>query len=335
MNTNYKLKKRLAGVLYLHDITKGKFGTVGVQNVRLLEKMIGLERCNNCTVVTTKWGSDRQAEEQREATVGQNEKYFGTMLNTGEHTANMRRFDPNTKETALDIILPYLKTKFTPLITEQMVSPEGPKLTLGETEAGKVVSDNLRELLERNDKLAPEVQAARAILSRKFDERLFEEFKQKRKELRRQIRLQRSGRWIMRMTIVGSAIVATVLTAGPGATVFALEPMYENAVSNQRRKEKLAKDNLEKEFTKKSQDGTYLKTFSAGWLWDSKVNNLEDLRDEGYSIWSRSSEDMLQALNAGGIVGFAADEGESEEFEGTVETNMSTDSEDESDMETK
>lgn len=41
LNTNYKCKQRLAGVLYLHDITKAKVGGVGERNLRMLENMIG------------------------------------------------------------------------------------------------------------------------------------------------------------------------------------------------------------------------------------------------------------------------------------------------------
>ena len=57
VNINYKLKKRLAGVLYLRDITKDKVGESGQRNLRILENMIGQEKWDNCILVTTKWGS--------------------------------------------------------------------------------------------------------------------------------------------------------------------------------------------------------------------------------------------------------------------------------------
>ena len=44
VNTHYKLKNTLAGVLYLHDITKAKMGGVGKRNLRMLENMVGNDK---------------------------------------------------------------------------------------------------------------------------------------------------------------------------------------------------------------------------------------------------------------------------------------------------
>ena len=310
VNTNYKLKEQLAGVLYLHDITKARIGGVGQRNIRMLEKLIGLEKFNNWTVVTTKWGctTSPQDEQLREKSLGTDPDLFGSMLQERQHQcATMKRFDPKSKGRALEIIKPYLGKAFTPQITRQMVDPKGPKLSLGETEAGKVVADYLKKLEQRNLELE-KVQAAQSVLSQKYDETLFEEFKQKRKKLRRHIRLQRSGRWIMRTTIVGGAIVATVLTLGPGASAFALEPAYEKAVRGQRRKEARDKVELEEEFKKRSKDANYLKNVDARWLWNSKVRTLQDL-DDRYSVRSLSSDNLLKVAKRGETVGFATEGG--------------------------
>ena len=312
VNTNYLLKRRLAGVLYLHDITKGKVGGVAQRNIRMLEQMIGRTKFNNCTLVTTKWGCTNrpQDEEERENTLRTEDKFFGNMLQNGrpDENARIRRFDPKTKKTAIDIITPYLKGKFTPHLAEQMVSPRGPKLALGETEAGKVVSDSLAKLAQTKQELE-KVKAAQTLLAQKYDESLFEEYKHKSRQLRRQIRLQRGGRWIMRTTIVGGAIVASVLTMGPGASAFALEPLFEKAVRGQRRKEKLEKQELEKELKMKSQNASLLSTKDPGWIWSSKVQSLADLNSNvTYSIRKDdSSKDLIQLLKRGEAVGFAAD----------------------------
>lgn len=317
VNFNYMLKERLAGVLYLHDITRAKMGGVGKRNIRMLEQMIGVEKFPNCTIVTTKWGcTTRQDEEQRENTLRTIPEFFGSMLEKGplHHGATMRRFDPKSRGTALEIITPYLENKFTPYISKQMADPKGPKLSLGETAAGKVVDDHLKELAET--KLAEmkqeleKVKAGRAVLSQKYDETLFAVFKQKRKELCRRICLQRSGRWIMRTSIVGGAIVASVLTMGPGASVFALEPMFEQAVRGQRKNEHLAKRKLEAEFKNESKDASRLKTKDPKWLWDSKVQNMDDLDNERYRIKSGSSEALMEVIMRGGTVGLASDGGE-------------------------
>ena len=207
VNTNYKLKQTLAGVLYLHDITKAKVGRAGLTNLRMLENMIGMEKIDNCTLVTTKWGctTNSQDELEREKTLrAEKNFFFGSMLQNTQH-ANMERFDPKTQKTALDIITPFLEKTFTPQISCQMADPCGPNLALGETEAGKVVADNVEKRAQTMQQ--PEkVRHAQEVLSQRFDEELFEEFKQKRKVLRRKTRKQRSGCWIMRTSIVAEPL---------------------------------------------------------------------------------------------------------------------------------
>lgn len=270
----------------------------------MLENMIGMEKINNCTLVTTKWGCNTNSQDEldREKTLRAEKKFFGNMLQNAQH-ANMERFDPKTKEKALDIITPYLENAFTPQISCQMVDPCGPKLALGKTEAGKVVADNVEKRAQT--KQQPEkVRHAQEVLSQRFDEELFEEFKQKRKVLRRKIRKQRSGRWIMRTTIVGGAIVVTFLTLGLGASAFALEPAYEKTVRGQRRAEK-EKEDLKADLVRRSKDGNQLKQTNPDWLWDKKVQRLEDL-GESYSLKSGSSDsDILHVVRRGEAVGFA------------------------------
>ena len=90
VNTNYMLKERLAGVLYLHDITKGKIGSIGIRNLCMLEELIGVKKFKHCTFVTTKWGctNSPQDEAEREATLRANKKYFGSMLENDHYDSN-------------------------------------------------------------------------------------------------------------------------------------------------------------------------------------------------------------------------------------------------------
>ena len=305
VNTIYRLEKKLAGVLYLHDITKAKIGRAGVTNLQVLKGLIGEQAFANCTFITTKWGcsNEPQGEDDREEELGK-EQYFGEMLRSG---AKMKRFDPKTGEKALDIITPYLKTKFTLQISRQMADPHGPKLALGDTDAGKPVADKVKKFEQTKQELA-KVRQAQVILSEKYDESLFADFKQKRKELRRKIRMHRSGRWIMRTTIVGGAIVATIFTLGPGASAFALEPVFEKAVRSQKKAEKKDKEDLKKEFISRSQHSSRLKQINSNWLFDKHVKQLDDL--ESYSIKSGTSDlDIMKVAEQGKYVGFAASEG--------------------------
>ena len=78
VNTTYKLKQTLAGVLYLHDIMKQKIGGVGKRNLRMLEEMIGMDKWDNCTFVTTKWGctTNPEGEEARERTLRNSDEFL-------------------------------------------------------------------------------------------------------------------------------------------------------------------------------------------------------------------------------------------------------------------
>lgn len=80
------------------------------------------------------------------------DKDFGAMLQNA-HQATMQRFDPKSKGRALDIIKPMLKNDFVPKLSYQMVDPKGTKCSLGETDAGKVVTDNLEKLLKAQGKI--------------------------------------------------------------------------------------------------------------------------------------------------------------------------------------
>ena len=98
-------------------------------------------------MVTTKWGciNKPQGEEMREKTLRDKEKYYGAMLRHSRQ-ASMVRFDPKSKGKALEIIKPHFNKSFAPEISIQMVDPHGPRLALGETDAGRVVAENLEKL---------------------------------------------------------------------------------------------------------------------------------------------------------------------------------------------
>lgn len=303
VNMIYKLNQRLAGVLYLHDITKTKVGWTGKRNLRMLGHMIGTDAYSHCTFVTTRWGctTNSKDEEAREKSLREEPEFFGSMLDNNGMNANMERFDPRTKKRALEIIIPYLDRKFTPQISHQMVAPDGPKLPLGETKAGEVVVDNPTKLKYTEEQLSK-------ARGEKDDEELFEEFKQKGKALRRKFHLQRSGRWIGRTTIVVGAILATVLTAGPGASAFVLAPAFEKVVSRQRKMENKEKEMLKAEFVEASRTSNRFKNINPDWVLDKNMNRLQDV-EQSYSLKSRSSDsDIREIAKRGEVVGFAASE---------------------------
>lgn len=292
INLHYKLGSTLAGVLYLHDITKEKMGGVGKRNLRMLEEMIGIEKWDNCTLVTTKWGctTDPAAEDAREENLRRKDEFFGAMLKNS-HSASMKRFHPKSKGSALEIIKPHLRRRFDPLISEEMVKEGGPMLSLGETKAGQLVADHLENYLKAMGQ-NEELERAHKLLARGFDNIMFEKFKRSRDKLLREQRIHKVGRWATRTTIVGGAIAATVVTFGPGAAAFALEPAFETYATRQRGEEKMKMDNLQKEYEREYQNSNkYSGEYNSAWLRDRKVKSINDLSDN-YSMRSSSSTDL-------------------------------------------
>ncbi|KAL8936342.1 MAG: hypothetical protein Q9216_004978 [Gyalolechia sp. 2 TL-2023] len=295
VNTHYKLGNTLAGVLYLHDITKAKMGGVGQRNLRMLEQMVGIDKWDNCTLVTTKWGctTDFAGEEAREKNLMDKDQYFGSMLKSG-HQASMSFGDHQATSQE------HLRRRFNPHISQQMADPNGPMLSLGDTDAGRVVADGLEEL-ERVVGENEELVESRQLLTRKFNEMLFEKYKSERDKLIREQRLHKAGRWAVRTVIVGGAIVATVVTFGPGASAFALEPAYETYANKQRNDDRGKMFSLTQRCKKDSE--THIDDnggYDPAWLYDRKVKSMNDLSDN-YNLRSSSSTDLSNIATVGEV----------------------------------
>ena len=204
----------------------------------------------------------------------------------------MTRFEPKSKGRAIDIIKPMLKNSFAPKLSEQMVDPKGPKLALGETDAGRIVADNMEKYLKAQGDFK-KLEHQRNILAHRFDGKVFEEYKQRRDKLFQKHRLQKAGRWAIRTAIVVGAVTATVVIMGPGASLIALEPGYEKFASRQRRKEKAAMEQLKKEYKEDSAVSTNgLVEYNPVWLEDKNIQSLQHLDAEGYSLRSGSNSDL-------------------------------------------
>ncbi|MCJ1246881.1 hypothetical protein MMC30_004090 [Trapelia coarctata] len=290
INTIYKLGEAIAGIIYLYDITRSRMGGAGERNIRMLEQMVGVDKWDNCTLVTTKWNCSKKEDElEREHALKTKPRYWKEMLESS-HQASMERF-MKSKGSALKIIMPHLKKKFAPAISVQM-DPQGENLTLGETDAGRIVGDNVEKLLETEGRLH-DLEAARGILQQKFDEKLLAEFIRKRDKLMQQKNLHRVSRWTIRMALIGGCITATVFTAGPGAATFVIPGMYEKYVArSQKREERVQLDILQHEYKAASNDSPSLSGTDSAWLLDKKVKGLKELTSEGYASSSGSTSSL-------------------------------------------
>ena len=211
VNTIHQLEDSFAGLLYLHDISRSKMGGGGERNIRLLEGFLGKSSFENCTLVTTKWGTlrDPNVESTREEQLLSDQRYWKA-LRSGGSQASMTRFE-NNQASALEIIRPLLGNDFTPNISYEMVAAEGPKLSIGETEAGQLLGDSGERRLRAAGK-EDEIARLKAVLQMKFNQEQFEKFSKERDALQAQINRKNIGRWALRLIVTGGCIMATVVT---------------------------------------------------------------------------------------------------------------------------
>ncbi|KAJ6111400.1 P-loop containing nucleoside triphosphate hydrolase [Penicillium sp. IBT 18751x] len=128
---------RIAGVIYVHDITQAKMKGSGMKNLRMFEKVVGKDQVSNCCLVTSKWSLQRHEDlEAHEAEL--KAKFWKPLLERG---ARMERFG-DSMQSAIDIIRPLAENSFVPqLVNETQILGK----TLVQTEAGKEVNDNLED----------------------------------------------------------------------------------------------------------------------------------------------------------------------------------------------
>ncbi|KAH7925415.1 hypothetical protein BV22DRAFT_441018 [Leucogyrophana mollusca] len=139
---SYSDKMKLAGVIYLHEISQARMLGTSRKNLGMFNKLIGNDATRNVILATTKWGDVEEEvgsrrEEQLSAT------FWKEMV---EHGSRIAQF-LNTRESAWNIV--DLITEREPLdalqIQKELVDLE--KL-IPETEAGSTLRTSLKELVE-------------------------------------------------------------------------------------------------------------------------------------------------------------------------------------------
>ncbi|KAJ3534908.1 hypothetical protein NMY22_g6719 [Coprinellus aureogranulatus] len=131
-------QKKLAGVIYLKDISEVRMKGSTCKNLRLFHKLCGDDSLRNVVILTTMW--DRVSEGEgltRQKKLGDGDSYFKPLLDKG---AVVMRHD-NTSYTA-DKVLQHLFFLDKPTVLQIQKEMESGK-QLGETDAGKEVLEQL------------------------------------------------------------------------------------------------------------------------------------------------------------------------------------------------
>ena len=136
---------KLAGIIYLHEISLDRFTGTARKNQDLFKKLCGDDALKHVVLVTTKWGKlvSHNIGVERETEL--RGKFWKDMLRFG---SKVSRFDdtPGSAQKIVCNILINRSTDVTLRIQEELVDL---KKYLPQTDAGKTVYDDLQKKLNR------------------------------------------------------------------------------------------------------------------------------------------------------------------------------------------
>jgi hypothetical protein len=218
INTVYSQGWNIGGILYLYDVTRVRIGASGEQNVRILEELTGRDRWEHISLITTKWNLTRSPENELlcEQQLKSKEGAWRAMLGA-DRPAKVCRFI-NTRESALDIIQWHLDQSFEPAVSYEMADRNGPRLSLGDTNAGQVVLNNITPMLRRRGN-SQQLRELDQIMGHRFDDNqvrfAIKGMLDSLAKARREHRLQQMGRWAIRLSMVSGSIFVGLITQNP------------------------------------------------------------------------------------------------------------------------
>ncbi|KAH7071501.1 P-loop containing nucleoside triphosphate hydrolase protein [Paraphoma chrysanthemicola] len=224
----------IAGMLYVHDITKTRMQGSAMKNLKMFRKVVGDQELKNCCIVTTKWAQQNQAVlTDRENELKTKAHFWQTLIALGVRTA---RFE-DSKESVLSIIKPLVEGRgFIPQIT---VETQVERKPLMDTEAGEEVYANIKKLKSQHQaaiddlkqlhkefvdkKDADAAQAARLIIEERDKLKEVVRGLEKQEKIMQAPAAERSsgGRFIKWMAWAGARTILGVSTLIGGAALCA------------------------------------------------------------------------------------------------------------------
>ncbi|KAF8429576.1 hypothetical protein EV426DRAFT_581863 [Tirmania nivea] len=161
----YEERIPLLGVVYLHRISDPRVGGASRKSVRILEAIVGAQAFERVLVATTMWDKVSPAEgEKRERELVSNPDFFGTICHRGQASGAMVLRHTGTRESAERIIKAFISRQQSLgqmqtglLIQQQLVDK---KLSLEETNAGRIVDAGLRQQQAKQQEELKELEQA-------------------------------------------------------------------------------------------------------------------------------------------------------------------------------
>lgn len=149
---SYDANMKLAGVIYLHEITQPRMLGTARKNLDMFNKLCGAEATKNVILATTKWSDvTKEVGERREKQL--RDEHWKYMLDLG---SSMNRFD-STQRSARRIVNTILAKDILDAFQIQRELGDIDNI-LAETEAGRTLRYTLKELLEQQKSMAAQLR---------------------------------------------------------------------------------------------------------------------------------------------------------------------------------
>lgn len=183
LNTIYREKIPLAGMLYLHRITDLRMSGSALKNVHVFEKLCGVQSFPYAVLATTMWGLIEQNEGgfaigvAREKALAEKDEFWGVMMKNGSRVIR----HTGDAQSARDIIS-YLVNKQASVVLDIQRQMVDENRTLDETSAGQYIQKELFEARKRHEKELAELQESLKEAMNGRDQDLISELSEQRQE---------------------------------------------------------------------------------------------------------------------------------------------------------
>ncbi|KDR68534.1 hypothetical protein GALMADRAFT_1034423 [Galerina marginata CBS 339.88] len=147
LSSSHAQGKHLTGVIYMHRILDNRLGGISARNFRLFRSLCGEDSLRSVVIATTMWDQIEEITgEDREKELVTKDVFFKPAVDKGARM--VRHF--NTFESAQNIVRSIIQQSSPSSVTLQIQEELGNGLDISETRAGKELSRDLFEQMERH-----------------------------------------------------------------------------------------------------------------------------------------------------------------------------------------
>lgn len=216
--TSYYLKQALVGVIYLHPITDNRLRDSTRRNIDLFQKLCGWDAMKTVTLITTMWDKDSSKEEQtyldREEYL--KERSWITMTARGAAVLRSRN-----KKTDMPALIDQILSKCSPVTLAVQTQLVDDKLTLADTDPGKVLMNDIRT--SHKDKLGESKSIIELCREYQANGQRHELLEARLVQIQEEIKAEEHARkrletWTFKSVVTG--ILRTAIVGELGATVY-------------------------------------------------------------------------------------------------------------------